>query len=67
MDVDIVQVGGSGKKSLLLLEGNAEFYIYLGTKTSKWDICASEVLLQCFGVLYIYILGLIKRIGWLKI
>lgn len=30
MDVDIVQVGGSGKKSLLLLEGNAEFYIYLG-------------------------------------
>lgn len=67
MDVDIVQVGGSGKKSLLLLEGNAEFYIYLGKRTSKWDICASEALLECFGVIFNNILGIIKRIGRLKI
>jgi 3'(2'), 5'-bisphosphate nucleotidase len=43
-------MGGAGKKSLTILEGQADLFIYLGTRMSKWDICAPEALVRAFGV-----------------
>lgn len=40
--------GGSGKKTLNVLEGICDFYIYVGMKTKKWDTCAPDALLKCF-------------------
>ncbi|CAD8120660.1 unnamed protein product [Paramecium sonneborni] len=45
----LLQMGGSGKKSLTLLEGKGDLFIYLGVKMSKWDICAPDALFQAFG------------------
>lgn len=42
-------MGGSGKKSLSILEGKGDLYLYIGSKTSKWDICAPDALIQAFG------------------
>lgn len=50
LDVDILMMGGAGKKTLCLLEGNADYFIYVGSKTSRWDICAPEALVNSFGV-----------------
>ena len=37
-------MGGSGKKSLTILESKADLYLYLGVRMSKWDICAPDAL-----------------------
>jgi 3'-phosphoadenosine 5'-phosphosulfate (PAPS) 3'-phosphatase len=53
-------MGGAGKKSLTILEGQADLFIYLGTRMSKWDICAPEALVRAFGVKR----HLIREIFW---
>ncbi|CAD8205350.1 unnamed protein product [Paramecium pentaurelia] len=45
----LLQMGGSGKKSLTILESKADLYLYLGIRMSKWDICAPDALFQAFG------------------
>ncbi|CAD8101685.1 unnamed protein product [Paramecium sonneborni] len=45
----LYQVGGSGKKCLTVLEGQADIFICLGVGMSKWDICAPEALFKTFG------------------
>ncbi|CAK95123.1 unnamed protein product (macronuclear) [Paramecium tetraurelia] len=45
----LYQMGGSGKKSLTVLEGETDMFICLGVGMSKWDICAPEALFKTFG------------------
>lgn len=33
----------------MVLEGQSDFFIYIGKKTKRWDICAGDSLLRCFG------------------
>lgn len=40
--------GGSGYKSLLLLEDRAEAYVHV-TKIKVWDVCAGEALVRSAG------------------
>eukprot|EP00028_Trichosphaerium_sp_Am-I-7-wt_P015702 CAMPEP_0168512678 /NCGR_PEP_ID=MMETSP0405-20121227/2955_1 /TAXON_ID=498012 /ORGANISM="Trichosphaerium sp, Strain Am-I-7 wt" /LENGTH=290 /DNA_ID=CAMNT_0008531255 /DNA_START=44 /DNA_END=912 /DNA_ORIENTATION=+ len=46
---EIMRVGGAGYKSLLLLEGKADIYLYPQPGTKKWDTCAPDAVLQCVG------------------
>ncbi|CAD8186097.1 unnamed protein product [Paramecium pentaurelia] len=45
----LLQMGGSGKKSLSILEGKGDLFLYIGVKMSKWDISAPEALIKAFG------------------
>lgn len=38
----ILRVGGAGYKSLLVLEGVADSYIYPSAGCKKWDCCAAS-------------------------
>ncbi|PIO54476.1 hypothetical protein TELCIR_24161 [Teladorsagia circumcincta] len=40
--------GGSGYKTLRLLNGTAELYIHQ-TAIKKWDTCAGDAILRAFG------------------
>jgi len=40
--------GGSGYKTLRVLNGTAEFYVHT-TKIKKWDICAADALIRAAG------------------
>ena len=44
-----LRIGGSGRKVLAVLDGEADAYVYPGAATSKWDICACEALLVASG------------------
>jgi 3'(2'), 5'-bisphosphate nucleotidase len=46
----LIGLGGSGRKCLSVLFGESDIYIYVGEKTKKWDTCAGEALINCFGV-----------------
>ncbi|KFD50586.1 hypothetical protein M514_08535 [Trichuris suis] len=46
---EICKVGGAGHKALMLLEGKAHAYIFVGGGTKKWDSCAAECLLYEAG------------------
>jgi 3'(2'), 5'-bisphosphate nucleotidase len=46
----LTKIGGSGKKTLMVLEGQSDIYVYIGNKTKKWDICPGDALIRCFGV-----------------
>ncbi len=46
----LLDIGGSGRKSLSVLTGETDICIYIGKKTKKWDTCSSEALLNCFNV-----------------
>ena len=62
----LIGMGGSGRKCLSVLFGETDIYIYIGQKTKKWDTCAGEALLNCFGVKTIKInfKGLYLWFGW---
>uniref|UniRef100_A0A5S6R599 3'(2'),5'-bisphosphate nucleotidase 1 n=1 Tax=Trichuris muris TaxID=70415 RepID=A0A5S6R599_TRIMR len=46
---EICKVGGAGHKALMLLEGKAHAYVFVGGGTKKWDSCAAECLLYEAG------------------
>jgi fructose-1,6-bisphosphatase/inositol monophosphatase family enzyme len=41
----VVLLGGIGKKIVAVLLGEGEFFFYSRGGSSKWDICAGEVLI----------------------
>ncbi|KAL4450921.1 hypothetical protein ABPG74_011763 [Tetrahymena malaccensis] len=45
----LLQNGGSGKKSLQVLENEVDFCTHLSSKASRWDTVACEALLQIYG------------------
>ena len=46
---EVLRVGGSGHKVLLLLEGLAHAYVFASPGTKKWDTCAPEAILHASG------------------
>ncbi|XP_077408874.1 3'(2'),5'-bisphosphate nucleotidase 1 [Vanacampus margaritifer] len=46
---EVIRVGGAGNKIIQLIEGKASAYIFASPGTKKWDTCAPEVFLHCFG------------------
>ncbi|XP_019850537.1 PREDICTED: 3'(2'),5'-bisphosphate nucleotidase 1-like [Amphimedon queenslandica] len=46
---EVLHVGGSGNKILMVLEGAADAYVYASTGTKKWDTCAAEALVMAAG------------------
>lgn len=46
---EILAVGGSGYKCLLVLEGQATAYVFAHPGTKKWDTCATNALFCAVG------------------
>ncbi|WP_411027338.1 inositol monophosphatase family protein, partial [Salmonella sp. s54925] len=47
--IKIIKAGGSGYKSLLVLLGDADAYVYASKGTKRWDSCAPDAILQAAG------------------
>ncbi|XP_001630227.2 3'(2'),5'-bisphosphate nucleotidase 1 [Nematostella vectensis] len=45
----VLKVGGSGYKVLLLLDGDADGYIFASPGTKMWDTCACQAILEAVG------------------
>eukprot|EP01102_Stenamoeba_stenopodia_P015128 TRINITY_DN5121_c0_g1_i1.p1 TRINITY_DN5121_c0_g1~~TRINITY_DN5121_c0_g1_i1.p1 ORF type:complete len:325 (-),score=46.01 TRINITY_DN5121_c0_g1_i1:68-1042(-) len=48
-DVDVLPVGGAGFKTLLLLEGFVDAFVFATKGTKRWDTCAPEAIIECGG------------------
>ena len=46
---EVLKVGGSGHKVLLLIEGKAHAYVFPSPGCKKWDTCAPEAILHSIG------------------
>ena len=46
---EVIRVGGSGHKVLLLIEGKAHAYVFPSPGCKKWDTCAPEAILHALG------------------
>ena len=46
---EVIKVGGSGHKVLLLIEGKAHAYVFPSPGCKKWDTCAPEAILHALG------------------
>jgi len=46
---EVLKVGGSGHKVLLLIEGKAHAYVFPSPGCKKWDTCAPEAILHALG------------------
>jgi len=46
---EVLKVGGAGHKVLLLMEGQAEAYVFPSPGCKKWDTCAPEAILHAMG------------------
>eukprot|EP01084_Bolivina_argentea_P031452 58212_1 len=44
-----VRAGGSGGKVLMVIEGDADAYVFPSLGTKKWDTCAPEAVLLALG------------------
>ena len=55
--VKITRAGGSGYKSLLVLLGEADAYVYASKGTKRWDTCAPDAILRSAGGRLTDILG----------
>ena len=48
---------GCGKKNLLVVLGNIDYYLLQGSSTKKWDTCATEALIRALGGVCVSIFG----------
>ena len=46
---ETLRAGGAGKKILMVLEGQADTYVYPSQGTKKWDTCAGDALVHAVG------------------
>ena len=46
---EVLRVGGSGYKVLLLMDGTADAYVFASKGTKRWDTCAGEALIESAG------------------
>ena len=46
---EITRAGGSGYKSLCVLLGEADAYVYASKGTKRWDTCAPDAILRAAG------------------
>ncbi|KAK5982601.1 hypothetical protein GCK32_003291, partial [Trichostrongylus colubriformis] len=61
-DYVVEPAGGSGYKTLRLLNGTAELYIHR-TAIKKWDTCAGDAILRAFGGAMLDLEGSLLRIN----
>ncbi|PAA87615.1 hypothetical protein BOX15_Mlig003614g1, partial [Macrostomum lignano] len=54
---EVLRVGGSGHKVLLLIERRAHAYVFASPGCKKWDTCAPEAVLRALGGCLTDILG----------
>ncbi|KAK3749467.1 hypothetical protein QZH41_013433, partial [Actinostola sp. cb2023] len=45
----VLRVGGAGHKVVLVLEGDADGYIFASPGCKRWDTCATEAVLEALG------------------
>ncbi len=48
-EVETVGVGGAGRKILMVLDGEADAYVFPSAGTKRWDTAAGEPLLEALG------------------
>ena len=48
-NTEIVHRGGSGYKTLCVIEGSSDCYLYPRNGTKRWDTCAPEAVLRATG------------------
>lgn len=45
----VIQIGGSGSKCILVIEGIADAYLFASPGTKKWDTCAGDAIIKALG------------------
>lgn len=48
-DVESLAVGGAGCKMLMLIDGEADAWVFPCNGTKRWDTCAGDALIQALG------------------
>jgi 3'(2'), 5'-bisphosphate nucleotidase len=46
---ELIHRGGSGYKTLCVIEGSSDCYLYPRNGTKRWDTCAPEAILRALG------------------
>ena len=46
---EVIRVGGCGNKSLMVVEGRADAYVFPNPGTKKWDSCAADAIVREVG------------------
>ena len=46
---EIIRMGGCGNKVMMVLEGDADAYVFPSPGTKKWDSCAGDAILRAMG------------------
>jgi len=49
--LQVLHVGGAGHKALLVLDGDADAYVFPQDGTKRWDTCAVDAILHAAGKL----------------
>lgn len=44
-----IRVGGCGNKSMMVLEGKVDAYVFPSDGTKKWDTCAADAIVRANG------------------
>ena len=55
-------MGGCSHKTMLVVEGGVDAYMFLNPGTKKWDTCAGDAIIRAAGGLMTNING--KLTGW---
>ena len=48
-DCDFTELPGSGSKMIAVITGEASVQMYPKNGGKRWDTCAGEPLIRCFG------------------
>lgn len=46
---EVLRIGGCGNKSLMVMEGKADAYVFASPGTKKWDTCAADAFVREVG------------------
>lgn len=46
---EVLRIGGCGHKTLLVVEGRADAYVFPSKGTKKWDTCAGDAIVRAAG------------------
>ena len=46
---EVLRVGGCGHKTMLVVEGKVDAYVFPSNGTKKWDTCAGDAIIRATG------------------